>query len=135
MEHVFGFREVNRYMGQLNGRVRRGVKDAMTDAALIVEGKVKEFISEGRSEWVRHSPATTARRGVGARILYDTGTMLRNVTHEVSDKMAIVGSPNEADPVHEFGTTRAGRGRHTTIPARPHYQPAVKETLGDVKRV
>jgi phage gpG-like protein len=144
---TFGFDQLNTYMSGLAGRLRQSQRDALTDAALLVEREVKSILNSGGQGlgWAPHAEATkqSARYGVRLRrakkfdtnvtLLHDTGHMKRTVTHEVDDEIAIIGSSTIYDGVHEFGTKIAGRSRRVHIPARPHYEPAVKRALPGVK--
>ncbi len=66
--------------------------------------------------------------------LYDTGTLMRSITHEVEPHRAIVGPTVEYATVHEFGG-RAGRGRRIRVPARPFLRPAARESMDDLRRI
>jgi phage gpG-like protein len=132
---TFGFDQVNGYLGQMKGKLDRSMKETLTDATLAIEGRVKSTLASGRKEWPSLAASTIAgtKRGERDHLLNVTGHMMRSVTHEIGDDVAIVGSPLEYAPVQEYGSKRAGRGRHTVIPARPHYQPAAEEALPGIK--
>lgn len=149
MAGTFGFERLMSYVQQLPGKMRQAQREALTDCALAVEGRVRRIIETGGKTvaspiWPMWAPATRKAReerrstmhrarGTGMEMLYDTGHMMRQVTHEVGEEVAIVGSPLVYDPVHEFGTHQAGRGRETVIPARPHYLPAMRDELPGVE--
>lgn len=54
-------------------------------------------------------------------ILRENGDLRASISYEVTARSVIVGSTEDSPKptVHQFGTSRAGRGRKTTIPARP----------------
>jgi len=66
--------------------------------------------------------------------LYDTGTLMRSITHEVERDRAIVGPTVVYAAIHEFGGM-AGRGRRVRIPARPYLVPAARENLGRIREI
>jgi len=85
-----------------------------------------------------HYRASVIRRELGYRPfrpLLDTGTLMRSIKSEVEGHRAIVGSSLEYAPVHEFGTTRAGRRRNVRIPARPYLRPAAEENVEEMREL
>ena len=59
-----------------------------------------------------------ARRASEFRILQDTGQLAASVVTDYDARQAVIGSNKEYAAIHQFGG-QAGRGRKTTIPARP----------------
>jgi len=59
--------------------------------------------------------------GRGAKILQDTGQHIRDTmgADATADRVRIGPATKIIPQVHQYGTTRAGRGNKTTIPARP----------------
>lgn len=71
--------------------------------------------------WQALAPSTIARRTAGkaSKILRETGDNLYDtLTHRVEPDAVLVGVNRAWAAIHQFGG-RAGRGKKTTIPARP----------------
>lgn len=99
---------------------------AMRTIANVLDRSVKaNFRAEGRpTKWKPLAPSTvkgkatkTKRRG-SAHILRSSGRMIQSVQTRSSRYTAEIGAPGVVPAVHQLGTNRAGRGRHTTIPKR-----------------
>ena len=118
---------------------------AMRTIANILDRSVKaNFRAEGRPKgiWPKLKPSTAnairqgyrtrtrqlkgggtmvsssvKRRGY-AHILRDTGRLIGSIQTRSGMFSAQVGAPGVVAAVHQLGTHRAGRGRHTTIPKR-----------------
>lgn len=149
MLYTYGFGEFAGYLQGAERRFQGALADGLRDSAAIVERRAKTNVQRGRPEWAPLAPATRAarmRKSPSARAgerqgkrgvtpLYDEGTMLRSISHEVEDQdlVAVVGSSVGYAAVHELGTSRAGKGRSNTIPARPFLQPAAEEGLEECK--
>lgn len=96
---------------------------AMRHIAEGLRTEVEEnFLREGRPEWLALAPSTVAARvkaGGGAHpILQVTGGLAASVELFYSATEAGVGTNKVYGAIHQFGG-QAGRGRRTTIPARP----------------
>ena len=137
---TFGFQELLSRVHALPGAMDRAKSGWLKDSALIVEKAAKENIVCGRDEWPPLAASTVAARRArksyskkalleSIKPLYETGRMMRSITHEVEDEAAYIGWTVPYGSVHEFGTTSAGPTRSTTIPARPHMVPAAEENL------
>ncbi len=132
MDYTFGFQQALQALRSYPDRLHSAVDEALKDASLIIIRAAKENIQLGRPEWPPLSSQGLSRRT--ARIsrrqptpLLDTGTMMRSIHAEYEPGVAYIGWGVSYGAVHEFGTTRAGRTRTVTIPARPHLHPAWKE--------
>ena len=100
---------------------------AMRTIANILDRSVKaNFRAAGRPvKWKPLAPSTakgkitkTQRRGY-ANILRPTGdNIFKRIQSRSSRYTAEIGAPGVVPTVHQLGTNRAGRGRHTTIPKR-----------------
>ncbi len=170
MSSIFGFDDLQRYIGTLRNRLDRALQEGLKDIAEMIQKAAQENIIYGRSEWPRLKKSTilarirrrkTGRRALrraktlkeqgaplGARVavlkramrsitspftpLYDTGTLMNSIKSVVERDEAVVGTPLEYAPIHEFGGN-AGRGRRVHIPARPYLRPAAEENLGVAK--
>lgn len=139
---TFGMDELGGFLHRLPRRMDDATREGLTDCALIVERNVKLGIKTGRPEWAplaestkesRKRKSPSARRQGGMTPLWDQGTLLRSVDHEVGDSEAVVGVSVGYGAVHEEGTNRAGRGHNVTIPARPFLEPAAKESEEDCR--
>jgi len=106
-------------------------------AGVFLEGKIKETIQRGRSEWPPLKPATIKRKK-SSKPLIDTGKLLNSITSKVEGDTAKVGIFGEyaiVAAVHEFGTNRAGRGRNVVIPARPYLRPTFDENKEEIEKI
>lgn len=131
---TFGFEEGMRRLRQMPDRLNDAKREALIDCALVVERRAKENITKGRPEWAPMAESTRRgrerRRGGGTariQLLYDEGTMLRSIDHEVDETEAVIGSTIGYAAVHETGTARAGASHNIRIPARPYLVPAAEE--------
>ena len=111
-------------------RLKASLSDT-TPAMRTIEGVLKSsffanFRAQGRPEkWRALKPSTAKgkitkkeRRGY-ANILHPTGDhILKRIQTRSSRYTAEIGAPGVVPAVHQLGTNRAGRGRHTTIPKR-----------------
>ena len=134
MNSVFGFDETQKALAGLQSKLASRMRQAMQDAALIVENAAKENIVHGRTDWPALSPSTLARRKDN-KPLYDTGDLMRGIHSEAEEMRAVIGSGREDAPVHEFGATTAGRSRNIKIPARPYLEPALLENFREVQEI
>ena len=119
-----------------------GKERILREVGAFLEGKIKETITKGRPEWPPLSPETLeARRKKGrfsTKPLLDTGHLRNSVTHKVEGnavKVGVFGEEAIIAAVHEFGTTRAGRGHKVSIPARPFIRPTVDENIEEVEKI
>lgn len=142
MNLTFGFDEARAKLAGVVGAFDRACEEWVKDAALIVEARTKDVLTEGRAEWpdLAESTVRGTNRGRRDHMLYVEGTMRRSVTSAIDKRgkdskgyVGWMGVDNQIGPTQEFGTKRAGRGRHTVIPARPYMRPAVKESEGKLK--
>jgi len=134
MKAVFGFQETQRAMRTLQSTLERRCGNAMKQAALLIEREAKRNIAYGRTDWPALSPATLKRRKDN-KPLYDTGTLLRSIHSEIEEQRAVIGSDRDYAPVHEFGTTTAGRSKNVAIPKRPYLEPAFVENYKQIKEI
>ena len=134
MKTVFGFRETQHHLRVFQAKLGQRTTSALRDAALVVERAAKENIVHGRSDWPALKPSTLARRKDN-KPLYDTGDLMRSIHSDADEMRAVTGSGRIDAPVHEFGTTTAGRKRNVNIPARPYLEPACRENMNEVKKI
>ncbi|WP_290597045.1 MULTISPECIES: HK97-gp10 family putative phage morphogenesis protein [unclassified Archaeoglobus] len=102
-----------------------------------LEDQIKKTISHGRAEWPPLSPETIKRKG-SSKPLLDTGHLRDSITHKVEGnavKVGVFGEEAIIAAVHEFGTTRAGRGHKVVIPARPFIRPTFDENIQEVEKI
>jgi phage gpG-like protein len=137
---TFGFETALQKLAAAPARLGRAMEAGLADSALIVVKATKENIVKGRTEWPPIKfPGRRVSKVSRSQVtpLLDTGTMLRSIHHELEakggDSLAYIGWGVRYGAVHERGTTKAGRGRHTVIPARPHMRPAVKENIDQIR--
>jgi phage gpG-like protein len=128
---------------------------AINKEALLWAKEVRDGIRTQRSaaeaNWPPLADSTLAAKAPKSKMLIDTGSLVRSIRSEkvakwkwlVGVKRGSVGRTEAGAvnlvniaAVHEFGTTTAGRGRATVIPARPFIKP-VRERMskGIEKRV
>ena len=142
MNLTFGFEEVERKLRGIVGGFDRACEEWVKDGTLIIEAGTKRNLDSGRAEWpdLAESTVRGTSRGRRDHMLNVVGHMKRMVTSAVDkrgkDSKGYVGwqgVDNVIGPTHEFGTKRGGRGRRTTIPARPYMRPAVEDSEGKLK--
>ena len=141
--------------------VEDGMVDGLKKSAPVIQRNIKKGIRQGRSEWPKLHPFTIAQKG-SARPLIDKGSLMRAVKVDVeSRKQLFIGIERGSRGskgqdlalianVHESGATirvtekmrgflRAkglflrDRTKVIRIPARPFIEPAVNESVKEVK--
>lgn len=110
--------EVRRLLMRMTARFQnlRPVMDEIGDIAVM--GVRGNFEAQGRPRWKPHSPVTTAKRGVGARILTDRGMaggLMGSIHHRAFDNKVEVSTTKEYAAMQHFG---ARKGQFGTIAAR-----------------
>lgn len=139
MDLTFGFDMALAKFQRLPQAMDQFKQDVLKDWALVVEGKVRENLNNGRPEWTPVKAASRMhRKSVGSRSrnvpLFDEGILAKSISHEVTEEYAMVGSTVDYAAVHEKGTKVAGAGRNVTIPKRPYFAPAVEESWERVRK-
>jgi phage virion morphogenesis protein len=94
--------------------------------AALLDGVIQTSFRQSKSPlgeaWKALAPSTVASRRKGSsKPLVDTGEMRQSITIVAGkDRITfgISGAPQQYGPVHQFGTSRAGRKRNVTIPRR-----------------
>ena len=115
---------------QLSDMVKRS-KDisSVTDAsaatlATVIDKSFETSSSPLGGAWQPLSPSTVAKRRRGSsKPLVDTGALRGSVNTSANNDIitfGISGAPTTYGGAHQFGTSNAGKGRSTTIPARPY---------------
>lgn len=105
-----------------------GSPKAMATVSRVMEQNVRNTFRDETdpwgSPWPPHAPSTVdARRRSGntrGSLLVATGEMYDSIKSE-SDAVSATVSMDGPAAVHQFGTSTAGRGHSTTIPARPMF--------------
>jgi phage virion morphogenesis protein len=69
--------------------------------------------------WKEHSEATRAKRGTGARILFDQGD-LAEITHQVQGSKVLVGTNRIYGRIQQLGGEAGRKTARVVIPARPY---------------
>lgn len=111
-------RPVLEALGGLLDRLR-DMTPAMRHIAEGLRTEVEEnFLREGRPGWLPLAPSTVMKRGNAHPILQRSGQLAASVELFYSATEAGVGTNKVYGAIHQFGG-QAGRGRRTTIPARP----------------
>ena len=128
---------------KLQFRVRRAIKQnirsgikAIVKASALVETSAKKNMKGSRTRAIRLGRRVTAKPGV---LGIDGGTLRASITFIVKSSRGKVTStigPQRVPygAIHEFGG-QAGRGKLTTIPARPYLGPALEENEERVKQI
>lgn len=102
-------------------RLQRGAANAspvMAQIAGVMHDAVEEnFAQQGRPKWVGLKPPVPKRR-IGGMILQDSGQLASSISESHDSNSAAVGTNKKYAAIHQFGG-QAGRGRKSTIPARP----------------
>ena len=109
------------------GRIAAGLSDT-TPLARVIAGTLaseteRNFAAQGRPAWLGLKPATIFRRTRAGtwpgKILQVSGKLAASVATDYGRDYARVGSNRVYAAIQQFGG-QAGRGRKTTIPARPY---------------
>ena len=135
-----GIEELTRDLEGMAGRAVDMTKWARDIAELIMLRSAQQnFIAQGRpNRWDDLAEATIAARrnrdSSSVQILRDTGLLMQSLApvgavygpagnqysiRRISPTFAEVGTNRPGADAHQDGTTNAGRGHQTTIPARP----------------
>jgi len=133
---VIKIKDVNRTTDLLKA-LEDGKNEILRIVGAFLEGQIKQTITRGRAEWPPLSPETIKRKG-SSKPLIDTGKLRNSVTHKVEGnavKVGVFGEEAVIAAVHEFGTTKAGRGHKVVIPSRPFIRPTVDENIQEVEKI
>ena len=125
-----------------------GMRPAMKEIGERLSDSTKDrfqaSVAPDGSAWEPISPITRFLRSKkgrpGAKPLIDTGQLSRTIRYQITDGGAgvIIGTHRSFGDanvgVHQFGTSRAGRGHNVTIPARPFLglSPDDEKTVLDI---
>lgn len=134
---VGNWNKAKRIMGALAFEMEKSKQIALKRLALKAEGLAKTHISKQDLRWTPLKADTIAakvRAGYSENILVMTSDYFQNITGYVKDDTAYAGvkrvARNRAGQpiadiarVHEFGSMSGN------IPARPLWQPVMKETI------
>ena len=118
-------KEVNRKLLDLATRgenLRPLMKNIAGVFAYLTEENFKE---EGRPKWTDLAESTKKQRKktghYPGQILQITGQLASSISTYYDDNSAIIGSNLDYSAIHQLGG-QTGKGKKTTIPARPYLQ-------------
>lgn len=110
------------------------LRPVMGAVAEVMYAAVDEnFARGGRPRWLGLA-ASTLRRNPdrrGGQVLVSNGTLYSSISQYSDDSTAVVGPKSKYAAIHQFGGM-AGRGRKTSIPARP-YLALQQEDLDEIE--
>lgn len=123
------FRELESFFRELPRRLEETSFKAMQYSAEKIQTDLSTiFKTEGRSHNVDWSPLNEAylkwkiKKGYSEKKLHRTTTLAQSFTYMVEPHKAIVGTPVEYAPYHEYGTKRG-------IPPRPFMTPVFRRFI------
>jgi hypothetical protein len=110
---------------------------------LIAEGIAKEHISKQDLPWAPLSEdyvEQKKKKGLSENILVATSSYFQSITSWAEGMNGYAGVKkkvynedgeeiSDIAKTHEYGTSIAGRNKNVTIPARPLWQPTIKEAF------
>lgn len=147
MKKIGNWRGVNDIISTLASDLDDSCKKSAMQFGLIAEGIAKEHISNQDLPWPPLSEdyvEQKKKKGLSENILVATSTYFQSITSWAEStgightgyagvKKKVVNEDGEevADiaKTHEYGTSIAGRNKNVTIPARPLWQPTIKEAF------
>lgn len=127
---------INAITANLERLGKEAMKEGLAKTGLYAEGRAKGHISKQDLGWKPLNQAyadSKAKKGLSNSILVSTSAYFQSITSYVQGNVAYVGVKKVARDkdgkqianiaaIHEFGSDKAN------IPARPLWQPTIKET-------
>lgn len=129
------FRQLSSYMKQLIRESDSIQSDTMHAIVIYLKDTIKSKYGKKQKGWPANKTNSTP--------LYKTGELRKSVKAMSTKTKGLVyidgghsgGISNEVlAMIHEYGTTSAGRGHHTRIPARPIWETTVQEELPKIEK-
>lgn len=142
MERFGNWGAISRLVKNIDRDLIEARKISLRRFVLFAEGSAKKHLRDQDLKWKPLSAkylVAKVKRGGSGKILIDTSTYFRNITGYIKNETALVGIKREAKDkkgnvlaniarVHEFGSPARN------IPARPLWQPVLKESIEYMKK-
>lgn len=115
------------HLSALTVNFEHAQRDALEEAAVLVEKEAKRSIGTYDYGWPKLAPSTLARKSADTPLL-ETGEMRDSIGHTiVSRDEAQVGSSNDKAVWHELGTAK--------VPPRPFLTGAAMHSASQVREI
>ena len=112
------------YGKEVTFRIKRGMERNLTQAAIFLQGKVKESMSQG-GPTATNPDAASSSPGEPPHVR--TGRLRNSIAYEVDKLTARVGTNVKYAPYLEFGTSR--------IAARPYLRPGLYNNRKEIQKI
>lgn len=127
----------------LGSDIDKACNQSAMQFGLIAEGIAKEHISKQDLGWEplnEDYKEWKENKGRSNNILVSTSSYFQSITSWAENKTGYAGVNKKAKDengeviadiakTHEYGTSNAGKNKNVTIPARPLWQPTLKEAF------